>query len=175
LEEEDTLTLSNLLEQFNHKKDIITGLDEKIIALTDEKDLEAEIVESEEALSSISLHITQVKRLLSPSIPHQSVRTTAQSDISEEHSSPPTSKGITVTGAAAVHDNVIRLPRFNIPMFSGDILSWEPFWDSYDAAVHSNTTLSDVQKLTYLRSQLQGSAAQVISRLDETMRAVSLF
>ena len=46
LEEEDTLTLSNLLEQFNHKKDIITGLDEKIIALTDEKDLEAEIVES---------------------------------------------------------------------------------------------------------------------------------
>jgi len=43
LEEEDTITLSNL---FNCKKEIISGLDEKIIALTDEKDLEVEIVES---------------------------------------------------------------------------------------------------------------------------------
>ena len=100
---------------------------------------------------------------LSPCIPPQSVRTLAQCVNNEEHLSPPTSKGTTVMGAAAVHDNVIRIPRLNIPTFSGDILSLEPFRDNYDVAVHSNTTLSDVQKLTYLRSQLQGSAAQVIS------------
>ena len=65
---------------------------------------------------------------------------------------------------------MIRLPRLNIPTFSGDALSWEPFWDSFEAAVHTNTTLSDVQKLTYLRSQLQGSAAQVISGFTLTGR-----
>jgi len=85
-QEEDTTTLSNLLEQFNRKKEIISGLDEKILAFTDEKDLEVEIVESEEALSSISLHITQVKCLLSPSIPPLSSRTTGHSGIGKEHS-----------------------------------------------------------------------------------------
>ena len=37
--------------------------------LTEEKDLETEIVESEEAISSISLHITQVKYLLNKGKP----------------------------------------------------------------------------------------------------------
>ena len=68
----------------------------------------------------------------------------------------------TVAGAAA-WGNVIWLLRLKIRTFAGDALSWEHFWDSFDAAVHSNSALSAVQKLTYLRSQIQGSAAQVLS------------
>ena len=172
LQEDDTVTLSNLLEQFNRKKEIISGLDTKILELIDEKDLEAEIVESEEAISSISQHIAQVKRLLNTLVPPQPGKKniTAKRDASKEDSPPPTSKGNAETDAAATRENVIRLPRLNIPTFSGDALSWEPFWDSFEAAVHTNTTLSDVQKLTYLRSQLQGSAAQVISGFTLTGR-----
>ena len=43
-------------------------------------------------------------------------------------------------------------------------------WDSFEAAMHSNPTLSDVQKLTYLRSQLKGSATHVISGFTLTGR-----
>ena len=156
------------MEQLNRKKEIISGLDEKILTLTDEKDPEAEIVESEEALTSISCHITQVKCLLNISVstqPSQKAMTVAHS---EEHSPPHISKDKETVASAAVRENVIRLPRLNIPTFAGDALSWEPFWDSFDATVHSNSTLSAVQKLTYLRSQLQGSAAQVISGLTLT-------
>ena len=64
--------------------------------------------------------------------------------------------------------NVIRLPHLNMPTFLGDPLLWELFWDSFDAAVHSSPSLSTVQKLTYLRSQLHGSAAKVISGLSLT-------
>ena len=62
---------------------------------------------------------------------------------------------VTDKEGAAAQENVIWLPRLNIPTFAGDALSWEPFWDSFDAAMHSNSALSAVQKLTYLRSQLQ--------------------
>ena len=49
-----------------------------------------------------------------------------------------------------------------LPSFSGDILQWQPFWDSYESKIHANTNLTDVQKFTYLKSQLEGSAASVI-------------
>ena len=139
LEEEDTVNLSNLLEQFNRKKEIISGLDEKILALTDEKDLEAEIVKSEEAINSISHHITQVKHLLRTSVSlSQKAATVAQS---EEHSPLHSSKDKETVAGVAAWENVIQLPRLNIPMFAGDALSWEPFWDSFDTAVHSNSLL----------------------------------
>ena len=52
-----------------------------------------------------------------------------------------------------------RLPKLTFPVFSGDPLSWQTFWDSFNAAVHNNTTLSCIQKFNYLKSQLQGDAA----------------
>ena len=45
-------------------------------------------------------------------------------------------------------------------MFSGDILEWQNFWESFAASVDSNTELADVNKLTCLRSLLKGEAAQ---------------
>ena len=55
-----------------------------------------------------------------------------------------------------------RLPKISLPSFSGDILQWQSFWDSYESTKHSNVNLTDVQKFTYLKSQLEGSAASVI-------------
>ena len=55
-----------------------------------------------------------------------------------------------------------RLPKISLPYFSGDILQWQSFWDSYESTIHSSVNLTDVQKFTYLKSQLEGSAASVI-------------
>ena len=159
--EEDIVTLTSLLEQLNRKKEILNGLHEKIAGLTDLKDLEAEIVESEETQSSISRQITQVKRLLSAPTPTSTPNTDPTSTQNK-------SKEGVIPRDTATQENVIGLPYLNMPTFSGDPLSWEPFWDSFQAAVHSNSSLSAVQKLTYLRSQLHGSAAKVISGLTLT-------
>ena len=40
---------------------------------------------------------------------------------------------------------------------------WQIFWDSFNAAVHTNTNLTGVQKFNYLRAQLQGDAARVVA------------
>ena len=65
--------------------------------------------------------------------------------------------------ASSVYQNVSRLPKLTLPTFSGDPLQWKTFWDSFNAAVHSNVGLSGVQKFNYLRAQLHGDAAHVIA------------
>ena len=46
------------------------------------------------------------------------------------------------------HNHSSRLPKLNLPTFSGNPLRWFTFWDSFEAAVHSNTSLGGVQKFT---------------------------
>ena len=64
--------------------------------------------------------------------------------------------------------NTSRLPKLELPTFSGDPLSWQSFWDSFDAAVNSNPTLSPIHKFNYLKAQLQGDAARAIAGLPLT-------
>ena len=59
--------------------------------------------------------------------------------------------------------NSIRLPKLEIPSFSGEKLKWAEFWDSFEAAVHVNTSLLDVEKLNYLMSKLTGEAKSSVS------------
>ena len=50
-------------------------------------------------------------------------------------------------------------------MFSGNTLQWQSFWDCFEATVDHNTSITGVQKLNYLRAQLQGNALRVITEL----------
>ena len=65
-------------------------------------------------------------------------------------------------------NSTVRLPRLDLPTFSGNALEWQPFWDGFNAAVNSNPSISDVQKLNYLRSQLRGEASLVIAGFSLT-------
>ena len=56
-----------------------------------------------------------------------------------------------------------RLPKLQMPEFDGEIAEWQTFWNSYESTVHLNATLSDVQKFTYLRSLIHGSASSAIA------------
>ena len=46
------------------------------------------------------------------------------------------------------------LSLISIPIFSGDPLQWQSFWDCFEAAVDHNSSITNVQKLNYLRTQL---------------------
>ncbi|XP_068670895.1 uncharacterized protein [Montipora foliosa] len=61
-----------------------------------------------------------------------------------------------------------KLPKLELRKFSGDPINWHPFWESFESAIHKNTTLSDVERFQYLKSFLEGSAAQTISGLALT-------
>ena len=56
----------------------------------------------------------------------------------------------------------VRLPKLSLPVFSGNLLEWQLFYDSFLSSVHSRTDLSEIDKFNYLKSQLTGSALDVI-------------
>ena len=49
----------------------------------------------------------------------------------------------TSRGIGTDHHNTC-LPKLTVCGFDGDITQWLPFWDSYEAVVHLNPSLSDV-------------------------------
>ena len=64
----------------------------------------------------------------------------------------------------------VNLPRIEVPTFDGNILNWRLFWEQFDSAIHSKHTLTDSDKLTYLRDALKGGPAKSVigGRLTQT-------
>jgi len=63
--EVDSITkLTDLIEQFDRKRNILVDLDKQIAAGISDDDLEAELLESEEIQSKISATVTRVKHLM---------------------------------------------------------------------------------------------------------------
>ena len=52
----------------------------------------------------------------------------------------------------------VKLPQLEISFFNGNKLEWAAFWNTFECTVHSNASLSNVEKFTYLKSKLKGEA-----------------
>ncbi|XP_012152411.1 uncharacterized protein LOC105664082 [Megachile rotundata] len=59
----------------------------------------------------------------------------------------------------------VTLPTIQLPSFDGNYSDWIRFRDTFISLIHSNESLSKVQKFYYLNSALKGSAARVIRSL----------
>ena len=70
--------------------------------------------------------------------------------------------------SSSVYSDYHKLPKLNLPTFSGSTLDWLSFWDSYESAIHRNPSLSEVQKFNYLKSLLHGEASQTIAGFSMT-------
>jgi len=157
--------------------------------IEDPDTLESEILDSEKLMYTIAEKVALIKAVLArpkplnvqaqPFQPQTSSEPVIQSDhVNEEanedntvsnvpQDSPPNDTEQTeqslpqgyVNTFSGVSQNVSRLPKLTLPIFGGDPLKWQTFWDSFESAVHSNNVLTAVQKLNYLRAHLEGEAA----------------
>lgn len=59
----------------------------------------------------------------------------------------------------------LRLPKINLPSFSGSYETWRSFHDLFLALIHKNPSLSEIQKLHYLKSSLTGEADRLLQHL----------
>lgn len=62
----------------------------------------------------------------------------------------------------------VKLPHLNIPTFAGRFEEYFSFTDLFSAVVNNNDTLSDVQKLIYLKSVLRGEPLDIVNSLSIT-------
>ena len=79
-----------------------------------------------------------------------------------------TLRTVSVAPTATRASSRVKLPKLSIPPFNGELTTWTPFWESYEAAIHKNLDLSDTEKFNYLRSLLRQTALDSISGLALT-------
>ncbi|XP_059049868.1 uncharacterized protein LOC131844899 [Achroia grisella] len=75
-------------------------------------------------------------------------------------------KKLTQTDSMCTNVSNSKLPNIEIPSYDGrDFTKFKPFIDLFLAVIHNNSSLSDVQKLFYLRKSLTHDALSVIENL----------
>ncbi|XP_054720795.1 uncharacterized protein LOC129230420 [Uloborus diversus] len=65
----------------------------------------------------------------------------------------------------------IRLPEISLPKFNGKYEEWFLFKEQFNSIINSNSSLSDSQKLYYLKSSLIGRAKE-IETIDDTYQSL---
>ena len=115
--------------------------------LTDDTQIVTEIDESGEFRAGIHEIMIRIDKLL-----------ISKEDKTQKSEHVVTSK----TGASA------KLPKLQIPKFSGNPCQRNSFWDSFCAGVHNREELTDVERFSYLRELLTDTAGATISELSLT-------
>ena len=188
-EEEDLLTL---IDTLSVKRDILASVNEKIIQQTTEEEIADEIADSDEYMFDLDRKIRKIKKLAksrtqekvlnpnadnfipitqTPSVNHVTL-SSENAEPTHAHTSLQSSESIPFTQfthqSSSVYSDYHKLPKLNLPTFSGSTLDWLSFWDSYESAIHRNPSLSEVQKFNYLKSLLNGDASQTIAGFSMT-------
>ena len=133
------------------KREVLKSIDEKILESTKEEDISKEIIEASEIGESINRICVRINNALNPA---------------NNVSSPSTDNSESVANSNPINTSTptikAKLPKLTLRKFSGDPKSWQPFWDSFEAAVHNNDSVSKIDKSNYLKSLVEGNAASAI-------------
>ena len=81
----------------------------------------------------------------------------------------PVESAETISQSNASNNTKVKLPKLEVRKFSGKIQERHEFWDSFESAIHKNTSLSNVDKFTnYNDGNNHSSLVQrVLFLLDE--------
>ena len=136
------------------KRSLIADLAKEIEMLIKDDDAsEAEVAESSVNLDAITQMIVLSTRLLTEADQPMAIVNQAPQVMQVERRQ--TRQGF-------------ELPKMNIPVFSGEYLQRNSFWDLFNASVHTNETLMNAQRLQYLKVSSKGDAAKIINHLTIT-------
>lgn len=62
--------------------------------------------------------------------------------------------------------NEFRLPTISVPVFNGDYNHWPSYKNSFQHLVANNNSLSNLQRLHYLKNSLAGDAKRLVAHYD---------
>ena len=140
----DKVQLLSYKETLAERSDIIQALDDKILLDTKEEEIEKEILSSSEY--------------------HMKVRTILVS-LNEALGKLSTSNVDSMPSIQRNQESA-KLPKISLKSFSGDVLCFQEFWESFNSAVHSNQTLDTISKFNYLRGLLEGQDPRPVQFQD---------
>ena len=184
--------LKRIAFMLDQKAQLLSGLNEQILALCQVEEIEKDIEDADEFTMRIMDTKAEISMMTTPSLttmetppPSTIMATTSTTPsssnattpplthvYSNQHETPTTSAGI--NSALQSHPTAntspqptltAKLPKLVLPKFRGEVTNWLSFWDSFNSAVHVNPGLSKIDKFNYLNSLLEGSAKRAIQGL----------
>ena len=80
----------------------------------------------------------------------------------------PAASPATAIAASSNANPAKQLPRINLPQFSGNFIDWADFRDHFVSLVTSNQTLTNVERLHYLKTSMTGEAVHLLKNITTT-------
>ena len=153
--------------------DKILPLDREILAelIADEESTEEDVTTEIDRSTRLKADVTQRlvaidEKLAATNVPYASLY--AGSSGSQGQNIVENGSGNGVTSAVNPKPVRVKLPKLEVRKFSGKLEDWQEFWDSFDSAIHSNDSLSNVEKFSYLRGLLLEPARSAIAEFALT-------
>ena len=176
----DPEQVNSVFEKIVKKQSFVESISEEILALTEPNDVEQELLDSEDYSLSLDTKVRHARKFvqqiqnpqssLNEDSPLSSHRLNAEcppyvpcsTTYTQPLNRPFENAHATASHMINLQPSVLstasnqshHLPKLALPTFSGNILEWQTFWDSYESAVHENPVLTNVQKFNYLKAQL---------------------
>lgn len=151
---EETVTSTKLLGLKNNlvsKLEQLNSLNDEVINLLEPEEVENDVLESMEFSDPTHELLAEISEKL------QSL------SVSSTGSEP-----LNPIGSSSVKSvsSRCRLPKFELPVFKGDPLSWQGFWDQFNTSIHENDEITDIDRFNYLKRYLGGQALETVSGLS---------
>lgn len=118
---------------------------EKVFETCEENDLEKYITEQQSIQENIDKLWVSVKRKTAELKPVSQISVSAKTE--------------------GTVSETIRLPKLNLPSFSGNLHEWLSFRDIFRSSIHNNSALSASQKLSYLKLSLLAEPLKIIQSI----------
>ena len=148
---DSTLAVQNYLSEFKERVERLEAAQEKVEMEISASELEQDIEAADHYYSK------QVRRVINCVDEYLASKVTDRPGLgSDADSVASTTKAVEA-----------KLPKIELPEYSGDVAEWPSFWEQFEAIVDS-TDLPVVTKFTYLRTLLKGEAKSAISGLKLT-------
>ena len=136
------------LKAIKTKRQHISDLDGKILDLLDEANIEEDVEEAGNFELQTTKDVAFIQDYLMKKLKPKMEK-----------------KRETKTGVREMAKSRVKLPKIFIKKFYGDPTTWQQFFEMFEATVHINESLSNIEKFSYLKGYLGGAAENCIDGL----------
>jgi len=154
------------------KLDTFKSLDSRILELVDDENedqsIDHEVAETSAITDEITWAVVRIDSTLKSRQINSPITSTPITSTGNVSLSPQC--GLLLHGVTAASNVEIRakLPKLEMKRLNGRPTEWPAFIDCFNSAVHSDPKLSNIGKMNYLKSLLEGPAAASIKGLHST-------
>ena len=122
----------------------------------------------QEGASSDSKHDVQVQVMQTEKLQHEIEKLRIENDAARKRIDNMVSTSNPPKPVVQETRRKVKLPTIPLAKFSGDILKWPAFWDSFTSTIDEDETLAKVDKFNYLMSALEGEARDSVIGFKQT-------